>query len=109
MAAANLLDMTERVALVTGASSGIGARCARVLAAAGAKTVLAARRTDRLEALRDEIERAGGTALFVAGERSTVRAFDAAEAAFGRVNTVIANAGITWVGRFDRYARNDIR
>ena len=59
-------DLSGHTALVTGASSGLGARFARVLAAAGARVVIAARRTDKLEALKTEIEAAGGTALAVA-------------------------------------------
>ena len=56
-------DLSGRVALVTGASSGFGERFARVLAAHGAAVVLAARRVDRLEALADEIRESGGKAL----------------------------------------------
>ncbi|HNN55985.1 MAG TPA: SDR family NAD(P)-dependent oxidoreductase, partial [Novosphingobium sp.] len=58
-------DLTSRVALVTGASSGLGARFARVLAARGAAVALCARRLDRLEALAAEIRAAGGKALAV--------------------------------------------
>ena len=63
MKAAELFDMTGEVALVTGASSGLGARFARTLAANGAKVVVVARRKDRLAALVAEIEAAGGAAL----------------------------------------------
>ena len=59
-------NLKEKVALVTGASSGLGARFARVLAANGALTVLAARRLERLKDLRAEIEAAGGAAHIVA-------------------------------------------
>ncbi len=58
-------NLKEKVALVTGASSGLGARFARVLAANGALTVLAARRVERLKDLRAEIEAAGGAAHVV--------------------------------------------
>ena len=61
----NCADLTGRVALVTGASSGLGARFAEVLAAQGAAVVLAARRLDRLEALAAQIRAAGGQALAV--------------------------------------------
>src|SRR5687768_8464311 len=54
----------EKVVLITGASGGIGAAAARLLARRGAKVVLGARRTDRLEALAEEITAAGGTASF---------------------------------------------
>lgn len=92
-------DITGRVALVTGASSGLGAHIARLLAANGAKVVLAARRADLLEAVRDEIEAAGGTAIGVAmdvaDESSVVAAYDEAERRIGPVETVVANAGTT--------------
>lgn len=91
-------DLDGRVVLVTGASSGLGAGFARALAAAGAKVVLGARRADKLAELVDEIRRSGGEAaavpLDVTDEASTIAAFDAAEAAFGPVDTVIANAGV---------------
>lgn len=91
-------SMTGRVAMVTGASSGIGHRLALKLAEAGAKVVLAARRTDRLFELKAAIEKAGGQALAiemdVAQEASVIAGFDAAEAAFGTVDTVYANAGM---------------
>ncbi|HOL37409.1 MAG TPA: SDR family NAD(P)-dependent oxidoreductase, partial [Rubrivivax sp.] len=60
------IDLAGRVAMVTGASGGLGAQFARVLARAGAGVVLAARRTERLKTLRAEIEAAGGDAHFVA-------------------------------------------
>jgi NADP-dependent 3-hydroxy acid dehydrogenase YdfG len=56
-------DLTGQTALITGASSGLGARFARVLAAAGARTVIAARRMDRLNELKTDIEAAGGEVL----------------------------------------------
>lgn len=91
-------NLSGRVALVTGASSGIGERFARILAASGASVVLAARRLDRLEATVSEIRDAGGKALAVgmdaSSEAATIAAYDAAEAAFGTVDTVIANAGM---------------
>ena len=97
MIAVPAFDLSGRVALVTGASSGFGQRWARLLAAAGAKVVLAARRTDRLEVVADEIRANGGTALPVAldvtDEAATIAAYDAAEVAFGTVDTIVANAG----------------
>ncbi len=91
-------DLTGRVALVTGASSGFGERFARVLASQGAAVVLAARRVERLEVLAAEIEATGGRALPVAMDATDadalVRAVDAAEAAFGTVDILVNNAGI---------------
>ncbi len=99
MSAAPTFDLSGRVALVTGASSGLGAHFAMILAAAGAKVVLAARRKAQLDTLQHKIEAAGGHALAlamdVADEASTIAAYDAAEAAFGAVDTIIANAGIS--------------
>jgi NADP-dependent 3-hydroxy acid dehydrogenase YdfG len=60
-----VIDLRERVAIVTGASSGLGEAIARNLAAAGTKTVLAARSKDKLAALAADIKRTGGTALAV--------------------------------------------
>lgn len=120
-AALPVFDLTGRVALVTGASSGIGERFARILAGSGAAVVLAARRTDRLEGACAAIEAAGGRAIAVAmdvaDESSTIAAYDAAEAAFGTVDSIIANAGMNSegpvtdlpVGAFDRLMAVNLR
>ncbi len=98
MKAANIFDLTGKVALVTGASSGLGARFAQVLAANGAKVALVARRKDRIEALKAKIEAAGGVATAIEGDvtdrASMSRAFDAAEKAFGTVTILVNNAGV---------------
>ena len=98
-----LFDITGRVALVTGASSGLGAHFAETLAENGAKVVLVARRADRLDALKKKIEAAGGQAAVaeadVLDHAAMVRAFDAAEKAFGTVTILINNAGITHADR----------
>ena len=92
-------DLSGRIALVTGASSGLGERMAKVLSANGAKVALAARRVDRLDVLKSEIEAHGGEALSVpldvSDESQVIAAYDAAEAALGPVDTVIANAGLS--------------
>ncbi|MDQ0325599.1 3-oxoacyl-[acyl-carrier protein] reductase [Rhodopseudomonas julia] len=102
MRAAELFDLNGQVALVTGASSGLGRRFAHVLAANGAKVVLAARRREKLEELVREIEGEGGSALAVASDvtdkASVAAAFDAAEARFGTVTILINNAGIAPAG-----------
>jgi NAD(P)-dependent dehydrogenase (short-subunit alcohol dehydrogenase family) len=91
-------SLSGRVALVSGASSGLGARFAQVLAEAGAAVVLGARRGERIEALAAEISRQGGQALAtpldVTDEASVGAAFDAAEASFGTVDVAVCNAGI---------------
>ena len=98
MKPAELFDLTGEVALVTGASSGLGERFAQVLAANGAKVVVAARRVDRLEALVEKIRADGGQAvaveLDVADQAAIAPAFDAAEAVFGTVTILVNNAGI---------------
>jgi 3-oxoacyl-[acyl-carrier protein] reductase len=95
MLARQLFDLTGEVALITGASSGLGAHFAKVLAANGAKVVLAARRVDRLESLKHEIGDAAHAVAFDAADRSTFsKTFDQAESAFGPVTLLINNAGI---------------
>ena len=96
---ADLFSLSGRVALVTGASSGIGRELALGLAAAGARVVAVARRADRLDGLVREIEQSGGSALAaqadVTDAESIERAFDAAERAYGTMNVIVSNAGVT--------------
>jgi 3-oxoacyl-[acyl-carrier protein] reductase len=103
MKAADIFDLTGRVALVTGASSGLGARFAEVLAANGAAVALVARRVERLEALTQRIEAAGGRAVAIAADvldRDAMRrAFDQAEAALGTVTILVNNAGVAHATR----------
>ena len=91
-------DLNNKVALVTGASSGFGRHFAIVLAGAGAKVIVGARRKDRLQKLVDEIETSGGEALAVAMDvtnaSSVSAAFDRAEATYGPVTVLINNAGV---------------
>lgn len=92
-------DLSGRTVLITGASSGLGARFATVTAGAGAKVAAAARRADRLAALVGDIgPAASAIAMDVTDEASIVAGFDAGEAALGPIDTVIANAGVNLEG-----------
>jgi NAD(P)-dependent dehydrogenase (short-subunit alcohol dehydrogenase family) len=91
-----------QVAVVTGASSGLGRHFAQVLAGAGAAVTLMARRTDRLEADAEAIRKSGGRAaaigLDVADVAAIGPAFDAAEAALGPISILVNNAGVGGAG-----------
>jgi 3-oxoacyl-[acyl-carrier protein] reductase len=103
MSAATIFDLRGKVALVTGASSGLGARFAEVLAANGAAIVLVARRADRLAEVRARIEQSGGSAIAVEADvrdHAAMRgAFAAAEKRFGTVTILVNNAGVAHSGR----------
>jgi 3-oxoacyl-[acyl-carrier protein] reductase len=91
-------DLSGRIALVTGASQGLGRRFASVLAAHGAAVALAARQQDKLRALEREIAAAGGrvasVALDVTDQGSIARAIAAVEDALGPIDVLINNAGV---------------
>ena len=93
-----MAKLKGKVALITGASAGIGQAAARALAAEGASLVLTARRSERLQALVAEVKALGGEAVFVAGdildEETSIAAVEAAKKAFGRIDILIANAGV---------------
>jgi 3-oxoacyl-[acyl-carrier protein] reductase len=103
MDATDLFDLSGKVALVTGSSSGLGVRFAQVLASHGAAVALVARRADRLAAVRADIEKAGGRALAVEADvtdrKAMTHVFDAAEKAFGTVTILVNNAGVVHAGR----------
>jgi NAD(P)-dependent dehydrogenase (short-subunit alcohol dehydrogenase family) len=96
-------DLREKIALVTGASSGLGAQFAKVLAANGAQVVLAARRVERLQELRAEIESQGGAAdvvpLDVGDLDSIAAAVAKVEAENGPIDILVNNAGVSTVAR----------
>ena len=113
--------LNDTVALVTGASSGIGEATALALAEHGAKVALVARRADKLEALAARVREAGGTALVVEADvADEARARDAVAktvAAFGRLDTLVNNAGVMLLGpivdapveEWDRMLRINVR
>jgi NADP-dependent 3-hydroxy acid dehydrogenase YdfG len=93
---------TNRVVAITGASSGIGAATARLLAERGASVAIGARRTDRLEAVADGIRQGGGAVVTcetdVTRREDLVRLVDRAVAEFGRLDVLVNNAGISKIG-----------
>ena len=97
------LDLLGRVALVTGASSGLGAQFARTLAGAGAAVVLASRRIEMLKTLRAEIEAEGGDAhvvsLDVTSRKSIDKAIESAEKEVGPIDILVNNSGVSTTQR----------
>lgn len=91
-------NLDGKAALITGASGGLGSHFARTLAAAGAQTILAARRLDRLEELNSDIEASGGkahvVALDITDSTSVDSAFREAEARTGGVDILVNNSGV---------------
>ncbi|MBU3090218.1 SDR family NAD(P)-dependent oxidoreductase [Clostridium gasigenes] len=98
----NLFDLTGKVAIITGASSGLGADAARAYAEQGADVALLARRKDKLEELAKEIEATGRRAIAVqcdvADEESVKLAVKEVINNFGRVDILLNNAGVATVG-----------
>jgi NADP-dependent 3-hydroxy acid dehydrogenase YdfG len=101
----------EQVVVITGASSGIGRSTALHLASRGAKVVLGARRETQLRALAQEIEAAGGQALYRSTDvtrRQDLQALvDSGVARFGRLDVIVNNAGIGPLSRFDELRVED--
>lgn len=93
------IDLSGRVALITGASSGLGAQFARTLASAGAAVVLASRRVELLKTLRSEIESQGGDAHVVGldvTDTDSIRAAIAhAETEVGAIDILVNNSGVS--------------
>jgi 3-oxoacyl-[acyl-carrier protein] reductase len=113
MTAAEIFDLTGRVALVTGASSGLGEHFAEVLAANGADVVLVARRAERLTAVTERIRKSGRRAISTAADvrdnGAMQRVFDAAEKELGTVTLLVNNAGIVHSGRAIELKEEDWR
>jgi NAD(P)-dependent dehydrogenase (short-subunit alcohol dehydrogenase family) len=107
------VDLNGKVALVTGASSGLGARFAKILAEAGAQVVLAARRVERLKELRAEIESNGGAAHLVAMDvtdyASIKSAIAHAETEAGPIDILINNSGVSSTQRLVDVTPEDYR
>jgi 3-oxoacyl-[acyl-carrier protein] reductase len=103
MDAAKLFRLDGQVALVTGASAGLGARFAAVAAANGAAVALVARRAAKLHTVKAKIEQGGGRAIVIEADvtdRQAMRdAFDATEKAFGTVTLLVNNAGVAHAHR----------
>ena len=95
-------SLKGQVAIVTGASGGLGAHFARVLAREGAAVALTARRLDKVEAIAAELNAAGGKAmalrLDVADAHAIAPAFDAIQAALGPLSILVNNAGVSGEG-----------
>ena len=100
-----MLNIQDKVIVITGASSGIGEASARLLAARGAKVVLGARRTERLAVIAEEINAAGGHAQFraldVTDQQDVQRFVDFAVEHYGRVDVLVNNAGVMPLSRLD--------
>jgi NAD(P)-dependent dehydrogenase (short-subunit alcohol dehydrogenase family) len=92
-----LFDLSGKVALVTGASSGLGEHFAQCLGAAGAALVLAARRTDRLASLQAELSKKGVNAKVIALDVRSSKSIAATLEAAGPIDIVVNNAGISVV------------
>ena len=111
--AIKLKALKHQVVVITGASSGIGLATARMAAGRGAKLVLAARSRDALNALVDEIGKAGGEALAivadVAQEEDVARIAKAALDRFGGFDTWINNAGVGMYGRLEEIPVSEMR
>ncbi|MBT5190955.1 MAG: SDR family NAD(P)-dependent oxidoreductase, partial [Rhodospirillaceae bacterium] len=109
--AGNCDDLTGKVALVTGASSGLGHRAAVALASAGAKVAVTARRVDRLEALAAEIRASGGQAapfaLDVRDPDSVAQVAGDAAGALGTIDILVNNAGVAVSKRPEDFTLED--
>jgi len=105
-----MIRLDGRIALVAGASAGIGAHFAQALASAGARVVLGARRLDKAQAVARAIgDNALAVELDVADETSVIAAYDSAEARFGTVSAIVANAGVGTGGRSTEVPADGLR
>jgi hypothetical protein len=111
MTMAYSIDLSGRVALITGASGGLGAQFARILASAGAAVVLASRRVERLKELRAQIEAEGGDAhvlaLDVTNQESIRSAVAHAETEVGSIDILVNNSGVSTTQRLVDVSQDD--
>ncbi|WP_329903190.1 SDR family NAD(P)-dependent oxidoreductase [Porphyromonas pogonae] len=107
----NIFSLENKVAVISGASSGIGHELAKALAKAGARVALLARRKERLDALKAEIEKDGGTAMAigcdVCVEEQVREAIAAVLAIYGHIDILVNNAGIAWEGSVENITLED--
>lgn len=107
------MNLTDQVALVTGASSGIGEATAKALAKEGVQVGLAARREERLEDVVDSIKNGGGEAIAlptdIRDEEQIAAMVEETEAAFGRIDILVNNAGVARHGPFATADREEVR
>ena len=100
------MKLKDKVAVITGASSGIGEATAELLAKQGAKVVLAARRKDRLEELKKKIEADGGTALVVETDvtdrKDLEKLASETKSSFGNIDILVNNAGLMPLSLMDK-------
>lgn len=107
----SLFDLSGKCAFITGASSGLGVQFAKVLAQSGASVVLAARRIDRLEAVRAEIASLGKKVMAVkcdvTSETDIARAVAEAVKVMGRIDILVNNAGVSAISPAQNMSEND--
>ncbi len=107
------IDLRNRVAVITGASSGIGRAAAITLARAGMRVVLGARRADRLQEAVDIIRNAGGEARWLLADvtraEEMTQLVREAASAYGRLDLLVANAGVGYFNRLESTPLSDVR
>lgn len=100
------MDLKDKIILITGASSGIGEATAKKLAGKGANVVITARRTERLESLKEDIEKDGGKALVITADVTNKedwgKIIKQTHEAFGKVDVLVNNAGLMPLSFIDK-------
>ena len=105
------MSIKDKVIIITGASSGIGAATAKKLAKHGVQVVLTARREEKLNELKDEINKNGGVAMVAAGDVTSKKDFEKvvaqAKSEFGTVNGIINNAGLMPLSYVEKFKTDE--